>query len=66
MQLIPLMACGAGAELESLCREAAHEALREDLQGARYVSRRHFDQAYAASVPGLTEETLSKYAAWPA
>lgn len=57
--------CAAGAELQSVCREAAHAALREDLLGARVVAMRHFDQALAASKPGLTEEMLRDYAAWP-
>ena len=54
----------AGAELQSLCREAAHAALREDL-GAHVVAMHHFKQALAASKPALTEETLHKFAAWP-
>ncbi len=50
-----------GAELASLCREAAIASLREDMAGATEVAARHFAAARAALRPMLTPESLVQY-----
>ncbi|KAJ2510221.1 hypothetical protein GGI11_005569 [Coemansia sp. RSA 2049] len=52
----------SGADLESLCREAAFAALRCDLQAAG-VARHHFDQALSVVAPSLTPDMLRAYEA---
>jgi SpoVK/Ycf46/Vps4 family AAA+-type ATPase len=53
-----------GAELAALCREAALAALREDLEGAAAVARRHFDAVRGSAAPALTPAELVKYEGW--
>ncbi|KAJ3351295.1 hypothetical protein HDU83_009022 [Entophlyctis luteolus] len=51
-----------GADLESLCREAAFAALRES-KGAGEIQMRHFEDALLDSVkPSLSSEMISQYA----
>ena len=54
----------SGAELERLCHEAAHAALREDMTGASEVCMQHFRRALDCSSPSLTSATLMTYARW--
>ena len=54
-----------GAEIQSLCREAAMAALRENVKEASIVFARHFDRALDGIRPAHTEEELQRYAAWP-
>ncbi len=56
--------CRAGAELERLCHEAAHAALREDMNEALQVCMRHFQRALNCSSPYLTSVSLESYASW--
>ena len=56
--------CCAGAELERLCHEAAHAALREDMDEASQVCMRHFQRALDCSSPYLTRVLLESYASW--
>ncbi|KAI8615022.1 hypothetical protein BC830DRAFT_331992 [Chytriomyces sp. MP71] len=49
-----------GADLESVCREAALCALRES-RGAGKVEARHFEEAVAAVKPSLSVEMLEQY-----
>lgn len=51
------------AELESVCREAALGAIREDVT-ASAVAQRHFDAARAAITPLLTTQSLAAYESW--
>jgi transitional endoplasmic reticulum ATPase len=49
-----------GADLESLAREAAMEALREDLKSP-FVKRKHFDKALEKVKPSVTKATIETY-----
>ncbi|ALU12049.1 ATPase AAA [Ignicoccus islandicus DSM 13165] len=53
----------SGADLEALCREAAMEALREDLN-ANKVSMRHFERALSKVRPSITPEMVKFYENW--
>jgi transitional endoplasmic reticulum ATPase len=50
----------AGADIESLCREAAMEALRTD-QNADKVTEKHFEAALKTVKPSATAETMKYY-----
>ena len=50
----------SGADLESLCREAAMDALREDAK-AKTVEKKHFDEALKKTTPSLTKEVQTYY-----
>ncbi len=49
-----------GADIESVCREAAIASLREDLE-AGYVDAKHFDKALNEVQPSVTEEEAKGY-----
>jgi transitional endoplasmic reticulum ATPase len=49
-----------GADLESLCREAAIVALREDRK-ARVVNKNHFEEALRSVRSSVTEEVIKYY-----
>lgn len=49
-----------GADLESLTREAAMEALREDIKNP-FVKRKHFDSALEKVKPSVTKSTIETY-----
>jgi len=49
-----------GADLESLTREAALLALREDI-GSKEVKKKHFDEALKKIKPSVTKSTLDIY-----
>jgi transitional endoplasmic reticulum ATPase len=49
-----------GADIESLVREAALAAMREDME-ARIVLPRHFESAFAAFRPSVDEKTMKYY-----
>ena len=53
----------AGSDLEAICREAAMEALREDIN-AKVVSRRHFEHALKRVRPSITKEMIQYYTRW--
>ena len=50
-----------GADIESICREAAIFALREDMKN-KSVSMKHFDMALAKVRPSSTKEVEAAYA----
>ncbi len=50
----------SGADLEALCREAALEALREDLN-AKEVRMEHFERALEKVKPSLSKELIKMY-----
>jgi len=49
-----------GADLEALCREAAMEAMREDLNATK-VSMRHFEKALKKVRPSVTPDMMKFY-----
>lgn len=49
-----------GADIESVCREAATLALRENIQ-AREILPRHFEQAIEKVRPSVTKEVQQTY-----
>jgi transitional endoplasmic reticulum ATPase len=49
-----------GADLESLTREAAMEALRENLD-IPFVTEKHFNQALEKIKPSVTKATIETY-----
>ncbi len=49
-----------GADIQSLCREAAILALREDM-AATHVTMKHFEQALGVVRPSVDEATISYY-----
>ncbi|KAG8816826.1 AAA+-type ATPase, partial [Serendipita sp. 401] len=55
----------SGAELTSLCQEAALMAMRENLQ-AQFVSIKHFLAAATRVRRGITPEMIEKYQIWQA
>ncbi len=50
-----------GADIESLCREAAMLALREDLN-AKEIKSKHFEKILEKVKPSLSEEEIQTYA----
>jgi transitional endoplasmic reticulum ATPase len=50
----------SGADIESLCREAAMSALREN-ENAQTVEARHFEKALAEVSPSVTEDEAKSY-----
>jgi len=50
----------SGADIESLCREAAMAALREDTQ-AGHVDSKHFDKAFQEVKPSVSQEEAKSY-----
>ena len=50
----------SGADIESLCREAAMNALREDMK-AKEVKKKHFEEALKKAIPSLTKEVQTHY-----
>ncbi|MCS7105708.1 MAG: CDC48 family AAA ATPase [Candidatus Aenigmarchaeota archaeon] len=50
----------SGADLEALCREAAMNALRENIK-AKEVTNKHFEQAFAKITPSITKDIISHY-----
>jgi SpoVK/Ycf46/Vps4 family AAA+-type ATPase/intein/homing endonuclease len=59
--LVPLMKGYVGSDVESLCREAAMLALREDIN-AKKVKKSHFDKAIKSVRASVTEEIIKYYA----
>ncbi|MBW3015085.1 CDC48 family AAA ATPase [Candidatus Woesearchaeota archaeon] len=49
-----------GADIESLCREAAILALREDMK-AKEVKSKHFEKAFDKVKPSVTKEVIEAY-----
>ena len=49
-----------GADIESICREAALLAMREDI-GAKQVSMKHFEQALEKVKPSVNAEVEKAY-----
>jgi transitional endoplasmic reticulum ATPase len=50
----------SGADLEALCREAAMNALRENIK-AKEVRMKHFEEALKKVTPSLTKEVIEYY-----
>ena len=50
----------SGADLEALCREAAMNALRENIK-AKEVRMKHFEEALKKITPSLTKEMIEYY-----
>ncbi|MFA5406034.1 MAG: CDC48 family AAA ATPase [Candidatus Nanoarchaeia archaeon] len=50
----------SGADLQSLCREAAMSALREDIESKK-VTKKHFEKAFGEVRPSLKNEDTSIY-----
>ncbi|KAI9342867.1 P-loop containing nucleoside triphosphate hydrolase protein, partial [Obelidium mucronatum] len=50
-----------GADLESVCREAAFSALRENKEAENFVEGRHFEDALKSVKPSLSEDMLRQY-----
>ncbi|MEM5815163.1 MAG: CDC48 family AAA ATPase [Candidatus Aenigmatarchaeota archaeon] len=50
----------SGADIEALCREAALNALREDIN-AKKVKLKHFEEALSKIVPSITKEMIEYY-----
>ncbi|HEX69143.1 MAG TPA: AAA family ATPase, partial [Candidatus Bathyarchaeota archaeon] len=50
----------SGADLEALCREAAMNALREDIN-AKKVKRKHFEKAMEKITPSITPDMIKYY-----
>jgi len=50
----------SGADIESLCREAAMTALREDIK-AKNVEKKHFDEVLKKTTPSLTRDVQMHY-----
>jgi transitional endoplasmic reticulum ATPase len=53
----------SGADLEALVREAALQALRENLR-AKVVALRHFEKALKTVTPSITKEMVKLYEIW--
>ncbi|OGI12585.1 hypothetical protein A3K64_01625 [Candidatus Micrarchaeota archaeon RBG_16_36_9] len=50
----------SGADIESLCREAAMFALREDVK-AKFVESKHFEKALKKVKPSIAEDVFKRY-----
>jgi transitional endoplasmic reticulum ATPase len=50
----------SGADLEALCREAAMNALRENIK-AKEITNKHFEQAFSKIKPSITKEIINYY-----
>jgi len=50
----------SGADIESLCREAGLNALRENIK-TKEVSKKNFDEAFKNIKPSITEDMFAKY-----
>jgi len=50
----------SGADIEGLCREAAMNALREDMK-AKSVDKKDFEEAFEKVAPSLTKEVQNHY-----
>ncbi|MEM5807666.1 MAG: CDC48 family AAA ATPase [Candidatus Aenigmatarchaeota archaeon] len=50
----------SGADIESLCREAAMEALREDKK-AKEVKMKHFESILSKMSPSITKDVMNYY-----
>jgi len=50
----------SGADLEALCKEAAMNALRENIK-AKEVKKKHFDEALKKMTPSITKDIISYY-----
>jgi transitional endoplasmic reticulum ATPase len=50
----------SGADLEALCREAAMNALRENIK-AKFVEKKHFEEALKKITPSLTKDVQAYY-----
>jgi transitional endoplasmic reticulum ATPase len=50
----------SGADLEAICREAAMNALREDMK-SKEVKEKHFDEALRKAVPSINREVIDYY-----
>ena len=50
----------SGADIEGLCREAAMNALREDMK-AKSVDKKDFEEAFEKVFPSLTKEVQNHY-----
>src|SRR3989338_160014 len=59
-ELIKLTECYVGADIESLCREAAMSALRRDVE-AKSVTRKDFDFALTRVKSSVSGETAKRY-----
>ena len=49
-----------GADIESLCREAAILALRENMEASK-VEMKHFEEALKKVRPSITQEDMKRY-----
>jgi len=59
-QLVAKTVGYVGADIESICREAALLAMREDI-GAKHVSMKHFEQALDKVKPSVNAEVEKAY-----
>ncbi|MEM0333717.1 MAG: hypothetical protein QXX30_04655 [Candidatus Aenigmatarchaeota archaeon] len=50
----------SGADIEALCREAALNALREDIN-SKEVKLKHFEEAMKKVTPSITKEMVEYY-----
>ena len=50
----------SGADIEALCREAAMNALRDDMM-SQHVENRHFDRAFEEVKPSVSEAEAKSY-----
>ncbi len=50
----------SGADIEALCREAAMEAIREDID-SKTITKRHFEKALKEVKPSVTEDEAKAY-----
>ena len=50
----------SGADIEGLCREAAMNALRRDIN-VKEVNKTDFDEAFKKTKPSITEDDLKRY-----
>jgi transitional endoplasmic reticulum ATPase len=50
----------SGADIEALCREAAMNAMRENMN-AKEVSKKHFDEALKKITPSLSKDIVNHY-----
>jgi transitional endoplasmic reticulum ATPase len=50
----------SGADLEAICREAAMNALREDMK-SKEVKTKHFEEALRKATPSINKEVIDHY-----